>query len=53
MTTEETQRYLQVLHRLHGKDMLQQTHICQHPGCRTIVIGQFCIRHMEVKHGRG
>jgi len=34
-------KQIEIYKKLHGK------HTCQHPGCRTIVLGSYCLEHLE------
>lgn len=37
-------RYIEAMAKLYGSD---KPHTCQHPGCRTVTLGQFCLEHIE------
>ena len=38
---------MDVYKKLHG----QNRHICQQPGCRTMVLGSYCMEHLEERAG--
>ena len=41
--TKPTDRHMAAMKRLHG----QNKHTCQQPGCTTMVMGAYCMKHLE------
>jgi hypothetical protein len=36
-------KQLEIYSRLHGTNK----HTCRHPGCQTMVMGEYCLEHIE------
>ena len=37
-------RHMNAMKRLHGQT---SKHVCQQPGCTTMVMGAYCMKHLE------
>ena len=37
-------RHMAAMKKLHGQT---GQHVCQRPGCRTMVMGAYCMKHLE------